>query len=48
MDTEIIKALGGRRAFGGGRIDLLAEVERGLPTDFDKLTIGFSEAIQLR
>lgn len=31
MDTEIIKALGGRRAFGGGRIDLLAEVERGLP-----------------
>jgi putative toxin-antitoxin system antitoxin component (TIGR02293 family) len=31
MDTEIIKALGGRRAFGGGRIDLLTEVERGLP-----------------
>jgi putative toxin-antitoxin system antitoxin component (TIGR02293 family) len=31
METEIIKALGGRRAFGAGRIDLLAEVERGLP-----------------
>lgn len=31
MEAEIIKALGGRRAFGTGRIDLLAEVERGLP-----------------
>jgi len=31
MEAEIIKALGGRRAFGSGRIDLLAEVERGLP-----------------
>jgi putative toxin-antitoxin system antitoxin component (TIGR02293 family) len=31
MEAEIIKALGGRRAFGAGRIDLLAEVERGLP-----------------
>jgi len=31
MEAAIIKALGGRRAFGSGRIDLLAEVERGLP-----------------
>lgn len=33
MEAAIIKALGGRRAFGagGGRIDLLAEIERGLP-----------------
>lgn len=31
MEAGIIKALGGRRAFGTGRIDLLAEVERGLP-----------------
>jgi putative toxin-antitoxin system antitoxin component (TIGR02293 family) len=31
MEAEIIKVLGGRRAFGAGRIDLLAEVERGLP-----------------
>ena len=31
MEAGIIKALGGRRAFGAGRIDLLAEVERGLP-----------------
>lgn len=31
MEAEIIKALGGRRAFGAGRIDLLAEIERGLP-----------------
>src|SRR6185437_4897055 len=31
MEAEIIKALGGRRSFGAGRIDLLAEVERGLP-----------------
>lgn len=31
MEAEIIKALGGRRAFGPGRIDLMAEIERGLP-----------------
>jgi len=31
MEAEIIKTLGGRRAFGAGRIDLLAEIERGLP-----------------
>lgn len=33
MEAGIIKALGGRRAFGpgSGRIDLLAEIERGLP-----------------
>ena len=31
MEAEIIRALGGRRAFGARPIDLLAEVERGLP-----------------
>jgi putative toxin-antitoxin system antitoxin component (TIGR02293 family) len=31
MEAKIIKALGGRRAFGAKRIDLLAEVKRGLP-----------------
>jgi putative toxin-antitoxin system antitoxin component (TIGR02293 family) len=33
METDIIRALGGRRAFGSGsrQIDLLTEVERGLP-----------------
>jgi putative toxin-antitoxin system antitoxin component (TIGR02293 family) len=33
MEAEIIKALGGRRAFGtgSGKVDLLAEGERGLP-----------------
>lgn len=33
MDAAILKALGGRTVFGKGRkIDLMAEVERGLPT----------------
>jgi len=33
MEAEIIKTLGGRSVFGvgSGRIDLLAELERGLP-----------------
>lgn len=33
MEAEVIRALGGRRAFGAGSapIDLFAEVERGLP-----------------
>ena len=33
MEAEIIRTLGGRRAFGAssGQIDLLAELERGLP-----------------
>lgn len=33
MEAELIRALGGRRAFGSGSapIDLLHEVERGLP-----------------
>lgn len=33
MEADIIKALGGRRAFGAGSrgVDLLAEGERGLP-----------------
>lgn len=31
IEAKIIRALGGRRAFGAGRIDLLAEIERGLP-----------------
>lgn len=33
MHTDIVSALGGRRTFGprSGSIDLLAEVERGLP-----------------
>jgi len=31
MEADIIKALGGRRAFSARRIDLLAEIERGLP-----------------
>jgi putative toxin-antitoxin system antitoxin component (TIGR02293 family) len=33
MEAEIIRALGGRRAFGAGsrQVDLLAEVERGIP-----------------
>lgn len=30
-EAGIFKALGGRRVFGSRRIDLLAEVERGLP-----------------
>lgn len=34
MHTDIVRALGGRRVFGStpSRIDLLGEVERGLPT----------------
>lgn len=44
VETEIIKALGERRAFGSGRIDLLAEVERGLPV---KACVTLSKALGL-
>lgn len=46
MEADIIRALGGRRAFGTGsrQIDLLTEVERGLPV---KAYAALAKALRL-